>query len=191
MSLIELEGLVAGYEQPATAPCSLHLARGEIVGLWGSNGAGKSTLLKALVGLARIHAGRVLRSPGLQVAFLPQAPVRLAEMPLTGHEFLAFAGADCLPPPASLAARLDRRLDALSGGEFQLLSLWASLAVGGDLVLLDEPTNNLDQAHLALAREEILSGSSTRGCLVVSHDRDFLAALGARIVNVQSGRSHG
>ena len=72
-----------------------------------------------------------------------------------------------------------------------MLSLWASLAVGADLVLLDEPTNNLDLAHLTLAREEILAGSSTRGCLVVSHDRDFLDALGARIVNVQSGRSHG
>lgn len=191
MSLLELTALVAGYEKPSTAPCTLQLARGEIVGLWGSNGAGKSTLLKALVGLARVHAGSVQRAPDLRLSFLPQAPVRLGEMPLTGHEFLAFAGACCLPPPASLASRLDSRLDALSGGEFQLLHLWASLAVGADLVLLDEPTNNLDQAHLALAREEILAGSSARGCLVVSHDRDFLAGLGARVVNIAAGRAHG
>ena len=191
MTLLELDSLVAGYVEPTTAPCTLHLARGEILGLWGDNGAGKSTLLKALVGLARIHAGSMCRAPGVQVAFLPQAPVRLPEMPLTGHEFLRFAGAEYLPPPASLRTRLDKRLDALSGREYQLLNLWASLAVGADLVLLDEPSNNLDQVHLALAREEILSGSNTRGCLVVSHDRDFLDALGARLINVATSVSNG
>jgi zinc transport system ATP-binding protein len=75
-------------------------------------------------------------------------------------------------------------MDRLSGGEFQLLSLWAVLAGMGQLVLLDEPTNNLDPAHVHLAATAISARREARATLVVSHDRAFLERVCTRIHNL-------
>jgi len=190
-TLLHIDALLAGYDRPVGRPLSLTLARGEIVGLWGANGAGKSTLLKALVGEASIHAGSFTLAVARRVAYLAQRQTRPLEVPLTGSEMLRFLGVDRSTPPAGLVEYLPRRIDTLSGGQYQLLSLWATLAGEADVVLLDEPTNHLDPGHLVLAAEEILLRRTAIGCLVVSHDRDFLNRLGARIVDVDGGSTHG
>jgi ABC-2 type transport system ATP-binding protein len=188
--LLELVEVVAGYDRPLTAPCSLSLDRGEVLGLYGDNGAGKSTLLNCIVGSARIHAGQVIRGPergqALGLRHLPQRPVRPAEAPLSGHDLLRCMAAQALTPPPRLADRLDRRIDALSGGEYQLLCLWTCLAGDADLVLLDEPTNNLDPAHVDLAAEEILAERQRRGTLLVSHDPAFLERVCTRVVAIRA-----
>lgn len=182
--LLSLQGLVAGYDRPLTAPCSFTLERGEVLGLYGPNGVGKSTLLNAVLGSARIHAGSLTRAPALCLAYLPQRPVRPAEAPLSGHDLLRCMGAKRVQPPPRLAARLGSRIDRLSGGEFQVLCLWTCLGGDADLVLLDEPTNNLDQEHTDLAAEEIAAERDRRATLLVSHDFDFLRRVCTRIVNV-------
>jgi len=104
-------------------------------------------------------------------------------LPLSGRELLALTDAspDGLPP--WLAGRLDLRLDRLSGGQQHYLALWAILQAPADLVLLDEPTNNLDMAgvaHLASAlRARVASGS---GIVLVSHDHDFVAQVCDQVV---------
>ena len=99
---------------------------------------------------------------------------------------LRYLEADALAPPPRLAAKLDTRIDRLSGGEYQLLALWSCLAGDADLVLLDEPTNNLDPAHTALAAEEIAAGRDRRGTLIVSHDRGFLDQVCTRQVFLEA-----
>jgi len=183
--LLRLDRLVAGHLHPVTRPIDLELGRGEIIGLFGPNGVGKSTLLATLLGTARIHAGELWRADGLRLRYLPQRPERPGDAPISGHEFLAWLDARRLDPPQRLAACLDRRIDHLSGGEFQLLCLWATLAGDADLVLLDEPTNHLDCAHVELAAEELAAGQEQRGTLLVSHDIEFLHRVSTHLVHLQ------
>ncbi|AUM00400.1 ABC transporter [Zoogloeaceae bacteirum Par-f-2] len=182
--ILTLAGAVAGYTAPVSPPATFSVARGEVVGLAGPNGIGKSTLLKAVFGSARLFAGRIERGPATRIGYLPQQPVRLPEVPLSGRELLATLGAHRQRPPARLATRLRARIDRLSGGEYQLLMLWATLAGEGELILLDEPTNNLDAGHIHTAIAEIAAARPQRATLVVSHDRSFLEAVSTRIVDL-------
>jgi ATPase subunit of ABC transporter with duplicated ATPase domains len=183
-SLLTLDHLVAGYAQPLTAPCSLELQRGQVVGLHGPNGVGKSTLLNSILGSARVHAGTMLRAPGIRLRHLPQRPLRPQQAPLSGHDLLHCMAAEHVQPPPRLAAKLDTRIDRLSGGEYQLLCLWTCLGGDADLVLLDEPTNNLDREHSELAAEEIEAERERRATLLVSHDPEFLQRVCTHIIHV-------
>ncbi|HKJ70754.1 MAG TPA: ATP-binding cassette domain-containing protein [Gammaproteobacteria bacterium] len=182
--LVSAQELVVGYERPVLGPLSFAVAPGEVVGIWGPNGAGKSTLLKAVAGSARIHAGRLERAAGLSLAYQGQRPVRLPEMPFRGREYLSYLEAHHAAPPARLASWLDRRIDRLSGGQFQLLTVWASLASGAGLVLLDEPSNNLDPQNLELLTELLRTREGHGGVLLVSHERAFLEAACDRRLEV-------
>lgn len=182
--MLTLVDAVAGYTAPVLPASTFSVARGEVVGLAGPNGIGKSTLLKAVLGTVRLFAGRIERAPQTRIGYLPQQPVRLPEVPLSGRELLAILGADHLLPPARLAEKLAMRIDRLSGGEYQLLMLWATLAGEDDVILLDEPTNNLDAGHIRTAIDEIAAARPQRATLVVSHDRAFLDAVCTRIVTL-------
>ena len=180
--MLALYGVQAGYGVALSAPVNFAVQRGEVLGLAGPNGVGKSTLLKALLGEARLLAGRVEKDEGTRIAYLPQQPVRLSEAPLTGAELLHLVHADRLPPPERLKARLGVRIDLLSGGEYQLLMLWATLATDAELMLLDEPTNNLDPGHVEIAAEEIRAARHQCSTLLVSHDPDFLGRVCDRVI---------
>jgi ATPase subunit of ABC transporter with duplicated ATPase domains len=182
--VLELREVVAGYTAPVIGPVSLALAPGEVVGLHGSNGSGKSTLLGAITGLSRIFSGEIRRAPGIRVSHHRQRPVRPPELPLTGHELLNLTGASPKEVPDSLRDLLAVRLDRLSGGQFQLLHIWACLGSPAELVLLDEPTNNLDPAAIAVLAEMLQGGDHRRAVLLVSHEGDFLRAVSGRTVRL-------
>lgn len=181
--LLRAVGVVAGWQQPATRTVDFALAEGEIVGLTGPNGVGKSTLLAAFAGRAQVFSGRIEQRPGLRLALQTQDVPPVDGLPLCGRELLALTGASPAGLPVWLAERLDLRLDRLSGGQRHYLALWAILQAPGDLVLLDEPTNNLDAAgvaHLtAHLRERAVAGT---GIVVVSHDAAFVEAVCDRVV---------
>lgn len=184
------EEVVVGYDRPVLGPVSFRVGPREVVGIWGPNGAGKSTLLRAVAGTARVLGGRLEREPGLRLAYQAQQPPRPPEVPLTAGELLAYRGAAEAEPPGRLAEWLDRRVDKLSGGQFQLLTVWANLAGGAELVLLDEPSNNLDPDSMDLLAG-LLGGLSGElgagrppGVLLVSHERAFLEQLSHRVVEV-------
>ena len=109
-------------------------------------------------------------------------------LPLSGRELLALTGASAAGLPPWLAGRIDMRLDRLSGGQRHYLALWAILQAPADLVLLDEPTNNLDAAgvaHLtAHLRERAEAGA---GVVVVSHDAAFVETVCDRVVLLGAG----
>ncbi|HSG64248.1 MAG TPA: ATP-binding cassette domain-containing protein [Gammaproteobacteria bacterium] len=183
-TLLALDAVETGYAAPVIGPLSLRIDRGEIVGLAGPNGAGKSTLLKAIADGAQIFGGRITRKPGLTIAWMEQQHVRLARMPFNGWEYLRFANADEDAPPPRLRNWLDQRVDSLSGGQFQLLSCWTALGTKAELVLLDEPTNNLDEESMSALRDLLIQGRDDRAILLVSHDRDFLEQVSGRVVDV-------
>jgi ATPase subunit of ABC transporter with duplicated ATPase domains len=183
--LLEAQNLSAGYTAPVVGPISLALQRGEVVGLTGPNGAGKSTLLQALVGAARIFAGSVSRASGVTLSLQTQQTADVEGLPISGRELLQLTGASAAGLPTWIAERLDERVDRLSGGQRQYLHLWASLAAPADLILLDEPTNNLDPQgvdHLIGALHQRAAAGA--GVLLVSHDLAFVAAACQRTISL-------
>jgi ABC-type Mn2+/Zn2+ transport system ATPase subunit len=184
-ALLEVDALVAGYAEPVVGPISFSLASGEIVGLAGPNGSGKSTLLGAVMGTTRVFSGRIQRKEGVHVAVQAQVPSRLREMPVTGIEILRITGAHRHEAPPPVRPLLPMRLDRLSGGQYQLLNVWACLACGADLILLDEPTNNMDpKVEESLADLLLASRAEGRAMLLVSHEHDFLEKVSTRLVEV-------
>lgn len=166
-------------------PVSFSVGNGEIVGLAGANGSGKTTLINAIIGTARVFEGRLACARDAGVAVLRQFPVRLAEMPLIGSEFLRMTGASALDVPAPLRPLIDHRVDRLSGGQYQLLLVWACLGSAAGLVLLDEPSNNMDPHAVAALRSLLLdSRERGKGLLLVSHEPGLLDDVCTRVVQV-------
>lgn len=181
--LLRLENFSAGYHAPVFAPLSLHLHAGECIGLVGPNGAGKSTLFRALLGQARRLGGTCYIAPGVAVALQPQRVQLPQPLPLTAAELVRLGQAPPLPP--ALAAWAPLRLDRLSGGAWQQISSWVTLHGPAALVLLDEPTNNLDSAGLARLATW-LKPRLGRGVLVVSHERQWLKQVCQRQVSLRA-----
>jgi len=180
-----VDGLVAGYSSPVVGPVSFSVGRGEIVALTGANGSGKTTLLNAIIGTARIFGGRVDHDRSADVAVLRQYPVHLKEMPILGAEFLATTGASARQAPAAVRPLLDRRIDRLSGGQYQLLTVWACLGSPAGFVMLDEPTNNLDPSALTALGDLLLEAAARgQGLLVISHEAPLLARVATREIAV-------
>jgi zinc transport system ATP-binding protein len=180
--LLQVDGLRAGYQRPVVGPLSFEVHSGEVLGVWGANGTGKSTLLNAIARGARVFSGEIRRAPGLTLAYQEQQPVRLDAMPLKGMDLLRAAGANGVQAPPPLAPLLKQRIDRLSGGQYQLLCVWCALAAPADLVLLDEPTNNLDPETESLLARVLGSQRGRRAVLVVSHEAAFLRAACSRVV---------
>ena len=183
--LLTVDALVAGYARPVVGPLSFTLGRGDVVALTGANGSGKTTVLNAVIGTARVFGGRVACDRSAGVAVLRQFPVHLKEMPILGSEFLAITGAAAHTAPAAVRSLLDIRLDRLSGGQYQLLAVWACLGSPAALVMLDEPTNNMDPGAVAAVGDMLVeAGARGQGVLVISHQAPLLARIASREIAV-------
>ena len=176
--------LVAGYSDAIVGPISFAVRDGDILGLAGPNGSGKTTLFNAIIGTARVFRGTIARRAATRVSVQRQHPVRLREMPLCGRELLRLTGAFDRPIPSALAPLMDIRIDRISGGQFQLLQVWACLGSAADLVLLDEPTNNMDPKAIAALGDLLLEARDGRGVLVISHDHRLLQRVCSRVVDL-------
>lgn len=182
--LLECAAVVAGYQQPVVGPVSLTVQPGEVLGLLGSNGSGKSTLLKAIAGAARLFSGTIHKSNAVRLIHHRQQPPRPPELPLTGQDVLTLTAAEHHPPPPAVALLLTKRLDQLSGGQFQIVQIWACLASPATLILLDEPTNNLDPATVDTLIELLATQRAERALVVVSHEESFIEAVCTRVIRV-------
>ena len=159
------------------------IARGDRVGLIGSNGSGKTTLLRLLLGELEPDAGTVRRGTNIELAYFDQLreqldpDVTLFDAIADGAEFVEIRGSrkhvlgylqDFLFP----ADRARTPVRALSGGERNRLLLARLFTRSFNVLVLDEPTNDLDIETLDLLEELLLEFNGT--LLVVSHDRAFL-----------------
>jgi ATPase subunit of ABC transporter with duplicated ATPase domains len=184
--LLKVEGLSAGYERPVVGPISFRVDRGEVISVRGPNGSGKSTLLNALVGAAHIFSGTVHRSNGVRVSHQQQTALPLNNVPLSGRELLALTGADARELPDWIAPLMGRRLDRISGGQLQFMQVWACLKAPVDVVLLDEPTNNVDPNGVQYLQTQIRLMKPAHAIIVISHDAAFLDTISTRNLNLDS-----
>lgn len=162
---------------------SVKIMRGDRIGIVGPNGAGKSTLIKLLLGELEPQQGRVLRGPRLEIAYYDQQRDQLdlaasvADNVNGGNAFVPIAGENRHVSGYlhDFLFRPDQFLTparALSGGERNRLLLARLFARPANLLVMDEPTNDLDIDTLELLEERIAQFDGT--LLLVSHDRAFL-----------------
>jgi ATP-binding cassette subfamily F protein uup len=165
---------------------NLTIQRGDRLALIGPNGAGKSTLLKLILGELAPDAGTVKLGTNLAVAYFDQLRAQLdeektvAETVCPGGDWIEVGGSrkhvigylgEYLFPPR----RANAPVKTLSGGERNRLLLARLFALPANLLVLDEPTNDLDIESLELLESTLAEYSGT--LLLVSHDRAFLDAI--------------
>jgi ATP-binding cassette subfamily F protein uup len=163
---------------------SIEIARGDRVGIVGPNGAGKTTLLNLLTGVITPDKGSVTLGASLQMVTLDQRRAslrpeeRVADAITDGRGDWVSIGAEKKHVSTYLkdflfkAEQWRTPVSALSGGERGRLALAAALVRPSNLLVLDEPTNDLDLETLDLLEELIADYQGT--LLIVSHDRSFL-----------------
>ena len=211
-ALLELDRVRFAYpgRPPVLDDLELRVQPGDRLAITGPNGAGKSTLLRLLVGLARPEAGRVLafgsprtseadfREVRRRVGLVFQDPDDQLFCP-TVLEDVAFGPLNLGRSPAEARAIAERtltRLDLagfagrithkLSGGEKRLVSLATVLAMAPDVLLLDEPSNFLDEA--TTARLVAILNDLDQTLVVVSHDRHFRRKVTTGELQLERGR---
>ena len=169
---------------------TLQIRAGEIVTLLGPNGSGKSTLLRALLGIIPATKGRVLRQPGLRIGYVPQRLMIDRSLPMTVRRFLSLP-TRCSDAVATAAlARVGlpgveaQQMADLSGGQFQRVLLARALLANPQLLVLDEPTQGLDQPGEAAFYRLIAEVRETTGAaiLMVSHDLHVVMAASDRVI---------
>ncbi|MEZ5667014.1 MAG: metal ABC transporter ATP-binding protein [Alphaproteobacteria bacterium] len=189
--LIRAEGLgVRAQDHWVLRNVDIAVASGEIVTLIGPNGGGKTTLVRALLGVAHIHRGTVVRRPGLTVGYVPQRLRIDPTLPLTVRRMMTATsrhdGAELRQAleATGVAHTLDRPVQRLSGGELQRVLLARAMMRKPALLVLDEPVQGVDYAGEAALYQLIADTRARTGCgvLMVSHDLHIVMAATDRVV---------
>ncbi|MFN0185112.1 MAG: ATP-binding cassette domain-containing protein, partial [Aquabacterium sp.] len=197
----ELEGVRKAFgDKVVVDGFSATLLRGDKIGIVGPNGAGKTTLLKMLLGQLAPDAGRVRLGTGLQVAYFDQLrttleeDATLADTISPGGDWIeigssrqhvaSYLGKFLFPPQ-----RAQSPVRTLSGGERNRLLLARLFARPANLLVLDEPTNDLDIETLELLEELLAQYDGT--VFLVSHDRRFLDNVVTSLIVSEGERSPG
>jgi ATP-binding cassette ChvD family protein len=191
-TVIEADGLQKGFgDRVLIRNLSFSLPRNGIVGIIGPNGVGKTTLFKTIVGLEKPDAGTVRVGDTVQLSYVDQARAGLDpkktvwEVVSDGLDHLMVGKVE-MPSRAYVAAfgfkgpDQQKPTGVLSGGERNRLNLALTLKIGGNVILLDEPTNDLDVETLSSLENALLEFP---GCaVVISHDRMFLDRVATHIL---------
>jgi sulfate-transporting ATPase len=170
---------------------SFKIPPGAIVGIIGPNGAGKSTLFRMLTGREEPDSGEIVRGPTVKVAYVDQSRDALDGSKTVFEEISG--GADVLTvgkyetPSRAYIGRFNfkggdqqKNVGALSGGERGRLHLAKTLIAGGNVLLLDEPSNDLDVETLRALEDALLEFAGS--VMVISHDRWFLDRIATHIL---------
>uniref|UniRef100_UPI00374D480F ABC-F family ATP-binding cassette domain-containing protein n=1 Tax=Phenylobacterium sp. TaxID=1871053 RepID=UPI00374D480F len=173
---------------------STRILRGDRVAVVGPNGAGKTTLVKVLLGEIPADAGEVKLGTNLQISYIDQARTKLAPE-MTLRDVLLPKGGDQIlvrGEPRHIVsyakdflfseAQLRQPVRSLSGGERNRLLLAKALANPANVLVLDEPTNDLDMDTLDLLEDLLADYEGT--LILVSHDRDFIDRLATSTIGL-------
>lgn len=215
--MLEVRDISVSYsEREVLRDVSLTLRGGEIIVLLGANGAGKTTLIRALNGTVATAGGEIMlggrdlgnlsrREIARNIAVVAQEnetrfPVTVLEFVLSGRfvhgnafgwesekdvEFAEKALADC-----DLASYETRLMNHLSGGERQRVVLARAIATNARILLLDEPTANLDLAHQAMMFRLVRKRCKNDGysAIVITHDLNLASEFADEIIMLKDGR---
>jgi len=191
-AVIEFKSVGKGYgERLLIDDFSFQVPAGAIVGIIGPNGAGKSTLFRMITGREKPGKGEIVIGPTVKMAYVDQSRDAL-EGDKTVFDYVA-AGADMLNvgrfemPSRAYLGRFNfkgtdqgKKVGNLSGGERGRLHLAKTLIAGGNVLLLDEPSNDLDVETLRALEDALLEFAGS--VLVITHDRWFLDRIATHII---------
>ena len=192
--VLEMEAASYGYEadEPLLNDLELVVERGEKVALLGPNGAGKSTIMRLAAGEVEPQGGIVRLGNNVAPAYQDQQLARLDPNKTVLEEAMHATGFDTPETRELLGAFLFsgeevfKKVSALSGGEQNRLCLAEIVVSGANLLLMDEPTNNLDIPAREALEDALLEYRGT--LFFISHDRYFLRKLATRVVELEKGR---
>ena len=198
--VVEVEHLDKGFDgRMLIKDLSFSLPRNGIVGVIGPNGVGKTTLFKTIVGLEQPDSGVVRVGETVQLSYVDQNRAGIDpkktvwEVVSDGLDYIRVGQVE-MPSRAYVAAfgfkgpEQQKPAGVLSGGERNRLNLALTLKQGGNLILLDEPTNDLDVETLSSLENAL---EQFPGCaVVISHDRWFLDRVVTHILAWEGDDSH-
>jgi ATP-binding cassette ChvD family protein len=190
--VIEAENISKAYEDKILFEnLSFSIPKNGIIGVIGPNGVGKSTLFKIIMGLVEPDAGNVKRGDTVKVSYVDQShedllPEKTIFDVISGGNDILTVGTTEINARAYISkfnfsgGDQQKKIGVLSGGERNRVHLAMTLKDGGNLILLDEPTNDIDVNTLRALEEAI---DNFAGCVVViSHDRWFIDRLATHIL---------
>jgi len=156
----------------------IQINKNDFITIIGPNGAGKTMLLKCLMGFYKPTSGRIERKEKLKIGYMPQSISIINTMPITVKDFITVRkeyddiSLNKVITEVSIGEIINKQLSVLSGGEMQRVLLARSLLNNPDLLILDEPAQNLDisgQLNFYKLIQEIYSKRNI-SILMVSHD---------------------
>jgi ABC-type Mn2+/Zn2+ transport system ATPase subunit len=213
VDLLQLQGVVVGYrkDRPLLPPIDFTVREADVVGILGPNGAGKSTLLKTLLGLQPALDGAIRHPLGRppRVAYVPQGhrpdfayPLSAFQVALMGRYGHAGVGRRTTAEDArlvreqleavGLAAKADQPFRSLSGGQRQRVLVARALAAVPELLVLDEPTSEMDPAaeHALLSLVSELASARKVAVLFVTHEISAAAGFGRQVMLLDGAQKY-
>jgi zinc transport system ATP-binding protein len=169
---------------------SITIGQGEFVTIIGPNGAGKSMLLKTIIGIEAPTSGKIIKHNNVKIGYVPQKIHLDPAMPITAYDFLKMVpGATSQNiletlHEANAEALVNTQLHSASGGELQRILLARALLQNPDILILDEPAQNLDISG-QLAFYQLLANIHQQkniAVLMVSHDLHMVMASTSKVV---------
>ena len=192
-TVIDVEGVTKGYDSRGLLIEDLNcmIPPGAVVGIVGANGAGKTTLFKMITGVDKPDAGEVVVGETVKLMYVDQDRGSLDDNKTVFEELSGGAeeislGTRTVNSRAYCSwynfksADQQKKVGTLSGGERNRLQLAKTLTSGGNVLMLDEPTNDLDVTTLRALEEAIMSWNGVTMC--ISHDRWFLNKIATHIL---------
>jgi zinc transport system ATP-binding protein len=189
--LIETRGLTIDLSgQTVLKHVDFAVTRGEIVVIVGPNGSGKTTFLRALIGAVKPSSGSAYRKPDLRIGYVPQRLTVDKTMPLQVADFLSLPQSHSREDISKALKTVGaeglgkRQLSELSGGQFQKAVLARAILGQPDILVLDEPTQGLDQPGEADFYKLIEDIRQEIGCaiILVSHDLHVVMRAADRVI---------
>lgn len=189
--LISLNSVTLGYDgKIVLRDIDLTVKRGEIITIVGPNGSGKTSMMRALIGALVPTTGSIVRSRALRLGYVPQKLNIDHSFPITLRRFLSVPkriNPEQVTEAASLVGMgdfLDQQIATLSGGQFQRALLARAIIDAPDLLLLDEPTQGLDQNGSARFYQLIAYLKEKLDCAIVlvSHDLHVVMSASDRVI---------
>ncbi|MCI8647550.1 MAG: ABC-F family ATP-binding cassette domain-containing protein [Firmicutes bacterium] len=191
MVLLTCEHLAKSYtEKPLITDVSMSIHDTDKIGLVGVNGTGKSTLLKLIAGVMEPEGGSITRCRELRAGYLPQNPSYKEELTVL-EQAMEYSPEALEYRCRSMLSKLgmdqyEKKMAHLSGGQKKRVAIAALFAKETNLLILDEPTNHMDNQVIEWMEQYL---KSYKGAIfMITHDRYFLDRVTSRIVEIDRGK---
>lgn len=194
MNLLSAEKISKSYsEKILLNQISLGINEGEKIGIIGVNGTGKTTLLKIIAGIEYPDEGKITKVNGLRISYLPQNPDFDNNATILDQVFMDFTPAERQKRQYEAETFLTTlglldfniKVNTLSVGQRKRVALVATLINPADILILDEPTNHIDNSTVDWLEKYLNSRKGS--LLMVTHDRYFLDRVSNRIIEIDHG----